>query len=158
LASSRSNLRNFSRKPISEKKYSEKKRAPDFAGALFDSRNRSNSSIVFVVVRHCRSILLLLRLIGDSRLSRDHQAGNRRRILQRDADDFGRVDDSCFDQIFIILGGSIKAESAFSVLDLVENNSAIRPSVAGDPAGWLFESLLNDSDADFLILRNPYIV
>ncbi len=108
-----------------------------------------------MVVRHCRSIPLLLRLIGDHSLSRDHQAGNRRRILQRDTDDFGGVDDSCFDEIFIIFGGGIKAESAFSVLDLVENNRAIRPSVAGDPTGWLFESLLNDSDAYFLILRNP---
>src|SRR4030095_8839899 len=116
-----------------------------------------NRSIVFVVVRHCRSILLLLRLIGDHRLGRDHQAGNRRRILQRDTDDLGGVDDSCFDEIFIVLGGSIKAERAFTVLDLVENDSAIGPGVAGDPAKRLRKRRLNDPDAHLLIFRNSEI-
>jgi hypothetical protein len=58
-----------------------KKRAPDFSGALSDSRNRSNGSIVLVVVGHCRSFFFLLRLIGDHRLGSNQQARNRSRVL-----------------------------------------------------------------------------
>src|SRR6516165_449730 len=54
----------FSETAIFEKR---KKKAPDFAGAFSDSWDRSNNLIVFVIVRHCRSILFLLRLIGDHR-------------------------------------------------------------------------------------------
>src|SRR2546421_12993275 len=44
-------------------------------------------------MRHRRRVLLLLRQVGDQRLGRQQQRGDRRRILQRHPLDLGRVDD-----------------------------------------------------------------
>ena len=62
------------RSPSREKSQPKKRRL--ISQAPFPIHVIGNCLIVFVVVRHCRSILLLLRLIGDHRLGRDHQAGN----------------------------------------------------------------------------------
>src|SRR5207248_8739554 len=40
-----------------------------------------------------------LRLLGDHRLGSDQQAGDRGRILQRDAHDLGRIDDAGLDHV-----------------------------------------------------------
>ena len=67
------------RSPSREKSQPKKRRL--ISQAPFSIHVIGSRSIVFVVVRHCRNVLLLLRLIGDHRLGGNQQARNRRGIL-----------------------------------------------------------------------------
>jgi hypothetical protein len=58
------------------------------------SVEKSGSVVHIAAVRHCRGRRLLLGHLGHHGFGGDEQARNRRRILQRQANDLGRIDNS----------------------------------------------------------------
>ena len=63
--------------------------------------------------------LLVLRLLGDQRLGGEHEARDRRGVLQGRADDLDGVDDASGDEVFVLAGRGVETEVAGSFLDLL---------------------------------------
>src|SRR6202044_303180 len=105
-----------------------------------------------------RTCALLVRLLGYHALSGEQQARDRRRILQRAANDFGRVDDSSLHQILELLTGRVESERPLVVLDLVDDYRAFPARVRCDPPRRSFDRLLDDRDTDLLGLAGAHVV
>src|SRR5215471_3001948 len=101
--------------------------------------------------RHSGRWLLLLLDLGDHRLGRQHEAGDRRRVLQRVLGDLGRVDDPGLDHVLDLLGVGVEAEVAPLGAKLVDDDRALRSGVGHDLAGRLLESADHDLRADLLV-------
>ena len=56
---------------------------------------------------HAAASTLLIGLIGNDALGREHQTGNRSRVLKRGTRDLRRVDDACLDEVFVFIGRSV---------------------------------------------------
>ena len=56
-----------------------------------------------------RLVGLLLRDLADEGLGGEQQRGDRGRVLQRGADDLGRVDDAGLDQVLVLVGLGVEA-------------------------------------------------
>src|SRR4029079_8891974 len=56
----------------------------------------------------------LLRRLGDHRLGRDHQAGDRRGVLQRGTRDLGRIEDAHLDHVAVLAGLRVVAVVALA--------------------------------------------
>src|ERR1700730_10603751 len=95
---------------------------------------------------HGRRRRLLFRHFSYHRLGSDKQACNRGRILQRRADDLGRIDDPLRHEVFELAGLRVEAESVgVAVLDLADYNRAVLACVDRDltrrPGERLFDHL-----------------
>jgi hypothetical protein len=74
----------------------------------------------------------LLGLVGDDGLGREEQRGNRRGVLQSRAGHLGRVDDALCEQVTVLTGRSVEAESGLELGDLVGHNTGLHACVEGD--------------------------
>src|SRR5262249_22170830 len=99
-----------------------------------------------------RVLLLLLGPLGHQRLSGEHQRGHRRRVLERGADDLGRVDDTGVDEILVGVGRGVVAERALALADLVDDDRAFDAAVLRDPAHRLLERAPDDVHAELLLV------
>src|SRR5438309_1522555 len=82
-----------------------------------------------------------LRRLGDHRLGSDQQAGDRGRILQRDAHDLGRIDDAGLDHVDILALLGVEAVIGALLLEqLADDERAVLTGIAGDLAGRHLES------------------
>src|ERR1700761_1856861 len=87
-----------------------------------------------------RSRTLRLWDVGNHRLGRQHQAGNRSRILQRSAGYLGRIDHTSRNQIFVLVGAGVVAVVRVAVVaDLADDHSTFLTGVANDLAKRLFQ-------------------
>src|SRR5262249_24843310 len=91
--------------------------------------------------------LFLLRLLGDERLGGEHEARDRRGVLEGGADDLARVDDAGLDEILILEARGIEAEAGVAGLDPLEDDRALDARVLGDLAERLLDGALQDVDA-----------
>src|SRR5436190_2838976 len=89
-------------------------------------------------------LVFLLRLLGDQRLGGEHQARDRRRVLDRGAHDLGRIDHAGLDQIGVLELGGVEAERARALLDLGDDDRAVDARVAGDLTQRLLERAAQD--------------
>src|SRR5450432_2415889 len=89
---------------------------------------------------------LLLGTLGDERLGRQHERGDRRRVLQRRAHDLRRVDDAGLDEVLVLLGRRVEAEGALAVLDLLDDDRAVDAGVVRDLAQRLLARAADDVD------------
>src|SRR5580692_10345779 len=81
-----------------------------------------------------------------------HQAGDGAGVLQGGADDFRRIQDACFDQVFVLVGEGVVAEvGLLGVEYLAENHGAFFSGVLGDHAQGLGDGATDDVDADLLV-------
>src|SRR6267378_545629 len=96
-------------------------------------------------------ILLLLDQLGNHRLGREEQPGNRSRVLQRGAAHLGRIEHAHLDQIAELLRLGIEAEVAFPFRDLVHDHRGFGAGIGDDHAQRLFQGSPDDLDAGFLI-------
>ena len=94
-----------------------------------------------MIVRHRRSIFFLLRFVGDHRFGSNHQTSDRSGVLQRDAHDLGRIDDSSFDEILVLLGRGVETERAFAVPNFIENYRALGTGVGRRSNGAALRAL-----------------
>src|SRR6476620_310978 len=96
---------------------------------------------------------LLLRQFGYHRFGSDQEARNRGSILQRDAQNLGRVDDALGHQIAELAGLRVVAVSVGIVLqDLADHDRAILAGVHCDLARRPGDRLFDDLDAVPLVL------
>src|SRR5215470_13527627 len=96
--------------------------------------------------------LFLFGNLGDQGLGREHQRGDRSRVLQRRPRDLRRVDDSGLDQVLELFRFGVEAHGvALLGLDAFDDHRAFVAGVLGDLAQRLFESPLDDVDADLLV-------
>src|ERR1700704_6604855 len=103
-----------------------------------------------------RSRLLLVFLdLSDERFRREHQAGNRSRVLQRETGNLGGVNNAHLHHVAVLAGFRVETEVLFLRLaDLTDHHSAFSSGVVRDLASWLFESAPHDADANtFVILK-----
>src|SRR5262249_31998116 len=92
-------------------------------------------------------LLFLLGLLRDQRLRREHEARDRRRVLQRGAHDLGRVDDARRDEILVLELRRVEPEGALALLDLRDDDRAVEARVARDLAQRLLERAADDVHA-----------
>src|SRR5690242_10529891 len=95
--------------------------------------------VVAVTLMATGALLFLLRLLGDQRLGREHEARDRGRVLERRADDLGRVDDARLQEILVLELRSVEAVAALAVADLRHDDRAVDAGVARDLAQRLLE-------------------
>src|SRR5208282_5515799 len=79
-------------------------------------------------------------------------------VLQRAADDLGRIHDSRLHQILEFLARRIESERPLVVIDLVNDHRAFPSGVGRDPPGRGFDRLFDDADADLFILTGAQLV
>src|SRR5579883_3475445 len=95
----------------------------------------------------------LFRLLGDHRLGGDEQAGDRRRILQRGADDLHRIDDAGLHQIGkLALLGVVAVVGVLRLLQLADDDRAVDTGILRDLTGRSLQRVLDDVDAATLIV------
>src|SRR5690606_3650963 len=94
---------------------------------------------------------LVVRLFGDHRRGGQHQAGDRRGILQRGAGDLGRVDHAELDQVAVLAVAGVVAEVALALEDLGNHDARLVTGVGDDLAQRLFDGTQHDPHAGFLV-------
>src|SRR6267142_4382215 len=85
------------------------------------------------------SLTLLLGNLGDKSLGREQETGDRRRVLQRRAGHLGRIHDSGFEQVFVLLGRRVEADGALLLLHLLHDDRAFQTGVVDDLTKGLLE-------------------
>src|SRR5436190_6725988 len=109
---------------------------------LYSSRDRS------------RWLLRMNGQIGhlrDDGFRRQQQARDRRRVLQRRADDFCRVDHAGLDQVLVVSGLRVEALVVFHFLHALNDDRPFVARVGRDPAHRLFDGAAEDGDADLFV-------
>src|SRR5690554_3662139 len=92
--------------------------------------------------RHCRHGIVGFRDISDTRFCGQHQTGYRGSVLQSTAGNLGRIENSCFEQVFILFSCSVQTVSTFVRQNLVDYDGTFETSVARDLTQGLFERAL----------------
>src|SRR3954467_3780171 len=103
--------------------------------------------VVAVTLVATARLLVLLRLLRDQRLGGEHEARNRRRVLDRRAHDLRRVDHAALDEVLVLELRGVEAERARAVLDLRAHDRAVDAGVTGDLTQRLLERAADDLDA-----------
>src|SRR6266702_3044744 len=96
---------------------------------------------------------VLLRHFAQHGFGGDQQSRNRGRVLDRHANNLGRVDDALGDQVDIFAGLRVEAIRILVLLeDLADDHRAVFAGVDGDLAGWMGQGLTDDLDAGLLVV------
>ncbi len=99
----------------------------------------------------CRSGFLLRNFANHS-FGRQHQTGDRSRVLQGRAGHLRRIDDTRFDQIFVLVGLSVVAKMRIVVLaDFAHHDRAFFARVLDDLTDRLFTGAPDDVNANLLV-------
>src|SRR5579883_1636499 len=95
---------------------------------------------------------LLLRQLGHHRLSRDQEAGNGGRVLQRGTHDLGRIDDALGHHVDVLARLRVEAEVVLILLeDLAHHHRAVLAGIDGDLAGRIGDRLTDNLDTVLLV-------
>ena len=86
------------------------------------------------------------------RFRREHESGDRCRVLQRVPRDLGGIDDARFDQVAIPVGLRVVAAVAFRVAHPLGNDRAFLTRVLGDPAQRGLQRTTHDIHAGLLVI------
>src|SRR6187431_3302728 len=101
-------------------------------------------------------MLLVLRRFRDHDFRREQQAGDRGRVLQRQARDLGRVEDALFQHVAVLAGARVVAIGALARLDGVQDDRGVFAGVLHDLAQRLFDGAGQDADADRLVFVRTF--
>src|SRR3984957_3662380 len=116
------------------------------AGAAWATAGRSRLLLVFLDLR-------------DERFRREHQAGNRSRVLQRETGNLGWVNNAHLHHVAVLPGFRVETVVLFLRLaDLADHHSAFSSGVVRDLAGWLFKSAPHDADANSFVILELQLV
>src|SRR3546814_15624173 len=81
------------------------------------------------------------------------QAGDRGRVLERGADDLGRVDHAGFDEVLVLVGLGVEALRRIVALEqLARDHRTVMTGVAGDLTHERRQRFANDVDAAGLVV------
>src|SRR5580704_2454618 len=90
---------------------------------------------------------------GYQGFGREHEARDGGCVLQRQAGDLSRVDDTHLDHVAVLAGIRVEAEVfVLRFADLSDHDSAFVSGVERDLAGRLFEGALYDAEADSFVI------
>src|SRR4029079_4213104 len=81
--------------------------------------------------RHSWHLRLFLRPVGDHFFRCDQQASDRRRILKRNAHDFGWIDNTFLDQVAIDFFLSVETEATRPLEHLADHDRSLDAGVLG---------------------------
>src|SRR5581483_9563514 len=95
---------------------------------------------------------LLFHQLRNHRVGGEHQAGDRRRVLQRGARHLGRVDHALLHEIAVVLGLRVEAVVALAFEHLVEHHGRLGAGVVDDDAQRLFQGAHHDAYTSVLIV------
>src|SRR5216684_3046437 len=96
---------------------------------------------------------VLLRQFGHHGFGGDQQRRDRGRVLDRHANNLGRVDNALGDQVDIFAGLRVEAIRILVLLeDLADDHRAVFAGIDGDLAGWMGQGLTDDLDAGLLVV------
>src|ERR1700730_4529794 len=116
------------------------------AGAAWATAGRSRLLLVFLDLR-------------DERFRREHQAGNRSRVLQRETGNLGWVNNAHLHHVAVLAGFRVETVVLFFRLaDLADPHSAFSSGVVRDLAGWFFKSAPHDADANTFVILELQLV
>src|SRR5712692_2683061 len=102
---------------------------------------------------HTAAAGVLLRQFGHHGFGGDQKRCNRRCVLDRRANDLGRVDDALRDQVDVFAGLRVEAVGVLVLLeDLADDNRAVLARVDRDLARRPGERLADDLDAGLLVV------
>src|SRR5688500_4619918 len=101
-------------------------------------------------------MFVVLRRFRDHDFRREQQARNRRRVLQRETRDLGRVEDALFQHVAVLAGARVVAIGALARLDGVQDNRGIFASVLDDLTERLFDGARQDTNADRLVFVRTF--
>src|SRR6476620_8818035 len=103
--------------------------------------------------RHTGAALVFLRYFGHHGFGGDQESRNRGCILDRYANDLGRVDNARRDQVDIFAGLRVEAVVVLILLeDLADDDRAVFTCVDSDLAGRPGQRLAHDLDAGLLVV------
>src|SRR6476619_1486254 len=103
--------------------------------------------------RHTSAALVFLRYFGHHGFGGDQESRNRGCILDRHANDLGRVDNTRRDQVDIFAGLRVEAVGVLILLeDLADDDGAVLACVDRDLAGGPGQRLADDLDAGLLVV------
>ncbi len=98
------------------------------------------------------SCVLRLRLVGHHGFGGDQQRSNRGGVLQRRADNLGRVDDAGLHHVGEGAGGGIIAFVGVLALEkLADDDRTLGTGILGNVAGRGLQGAAHDLDADLLV-------
>src|SRR6478672_5481262 len=103
--------------------------------------------------RHTGATLVFLRYFGHHGFGGDQESRNRGCILDRHANDLGRVDDALGDQVAVFAGLRVEAVGILVLFeDLADDDRAIFACVDRDLASGPGQRLPDDLDAGLLVV------
>src|SRR4051812_21457945 len=101
-------------------------------------------------------MLFFLRRFRDHDFRREQQARNRRRVLQREARDLGRIQDAGVDHVAVLARAGVVAVRALATLDLVQHHGRVFARVLDDLTQRLFYRARQDANADRLVFVRTF--
>src|SRR5712664_1877217 len=103
--------------------------------------------------RHAAAAGVLLRHFGHHGFGGDQQSRDRGRVLDRHANNLGRVDNALGDQVDVFAGLRVEAIRILVLLeDLADDHRAVFAGIDRDLAGWIGQRLAHDLDAGLLVV------
>src|SRR3954467_3370544 len=100
----------------------------------------------------------LLRTLGDHRLGRQEEGCDGRRVLQRGANDLGRVDHAGLDEVTVLERLRVEAKRARALLDLADDDRSVDARVGRDLTERFLDGAANDRQAERLLFRQLELV
>src|SRR5689334_2609568 len=95
----------------------------------------------------------VLGTLGHHGLGGDQEAGHGGGILQRGANDLGRIDDALADEVAVDTGLGVVAVGVLGLLEnLAQNDGAVLARILHDLAGRHLQGAADDVDADLLVV------
>src|SRR3990167_9552138 len=96
---------------------------------------------------------LLFRHLGNHGFGRDHEGGDGRRVLQRDARHLGRIEDAHLDHVAVLTGrGVVAVVGVLALHDLVIYHGALDTGIFHNLTQRLLHGTHRDLDADVLVV------
>src|SRR6267143_953244 len=108
----------------------------------------------------CSCALLVVFLeLGHQCFGGEHEAGDGRGVLQREASDLGRVNDASLDEANVFTGVRVEAEVIIlGLADFADDHGAFEAGVEGDLTARLFERALYDANTHRFVVVQLQLV